>query len=109
MKVAEEKLKILTEKLAQHGVNVDDFKKQQKMTEDKIAEMDRVIREDLPQMQKDLIAKYKEEKAEQLRKSSPLNFIEERAEENKSFFKLNSVKEEVSKNERKEFSTIFKR
>ena len=104
MKVAEEKLKILTEKLAQQGV-----KKQQKMTEDKIAEMDRVIREDLPQMQKDLIAKYKEEKAEQLRNSSPLNFIEERAEENKSFFKLNSVKEEVSKNERKEFSTIFKR
>lgn len=29
--------------------------------------------------------------------------------ENKSFFKLNSVKEEVSKNERKEFSSIFKR
>ena len=109
LKVAEEKLKILTEKLAQQGVNVDDFKQQQKITEDKIAEMDRVIREDLPQMQKDLIAKYKEEKAEQLRKSSPLNFIEERAEENKSFFKLNSVKEEVSKNERKEFSSIFKR
>lgn len=91
---AEEKLKSLAENLAKQGVNVDDFKLQQKMTEEKIAELDRVIQEDLPKMEQELINQYKEEKEEHLRKSSSLNFVEERAEENKSFFKLAPTEEE---------------
>lgn len=91
---AEEKLKSLAENLAKQGVNVDDFKLQQKMTEEKIAELDRVIQEDLPKMEEELINQYKEEKEEHLRKSSSLNFVEERAEENKSFFKLAPTEEE---------------
>ncbi|MEE3724519.1 toprim domain-containing protein [Riemerella anatipestifer] len=85
---AEENLKELIDTLAKQGVNVKDFEEQKRMTEEKIAELDRLIQEELPKMEQELIKKYKEEKAEQLRKTSPLNFVEERAEENKTFFKL---------------------
>ncbi|WP_052910630.1 Eco57I restriction-modification methylase domain-containing protein [Riemerella anatipestifer] len=104
---AEENLKELIDSLAKQGVNVEDFKEQQRMTEEKIAELDRVIQEDLPKMREELIKKYKEEKAEQLRKTSPLNFVEERAEENKTFFNLVSAEEKIT--EELKSSKSFKR
>lgn len=92
---AEEKLKTLTENLAQQGVNVEGFQEQQRMTEEKIAELDRVIKEDLPKMEQDLIKQYRDEKDKQLLETSSLNFLEERAEENRTFYK-HSSKEKIS-------------
>lgn len=83
-------------------MNVDDFLQQQKMTEEKIAKLERIIQEGLPKMEQDLINQYKEEKVEHLRKAASLNFIEERAEENKSFYNLTSSKEAMAEKETSE-------
>ncbi|MFJ1491647.1 Eco57I restriction-modification methylase domain-containing protein [Capnocytophaga canis] len=94
--IAEEKLQALIDDLVKKGVKVDQFQQQQKMTEDKISELERVIREDLPKQEKDLAQQYKQEKEERLRNLSPLNFVEERAKENKTFFKLKPIEEQIT-------------
>ena len=67
--------------LSQKGVNVTEIEQQTKITEDKIAELDKRL-EDLPNVREELVEKYREQKEMQLKVDANYDFIAERKDEN---------------------------
>ena len=79
------------ENLAQKGIDVTQIEFQTKSTEEKIAELDKRI-EELPNIQENLIVKYKKEKEEKLRLNQSVDNVKERSEENSRLFVLSDKK-----------------
>jgi res subunit family type III restriction enzyme len=113
----EKEVEKASEKYAQKGVNINDFKHQQEQTELKIAAIDKIINEELPIIREKLVAQYKQEKQERLN-APQIDFVKERAEENKTFFKLRPTAEKseskvaenkVSQDEEQRTYKAFKR
>lgn len=77
--------------LSQKGVNVTEIEQQTKITEDKIAELDKRL-EDLPNVRERLVMKYREEKEEQLKNNESRDYLEERRVENSQLFKANIIR-----------------
>lgn len=75
--------------LSQKGVNVTEIEQQTKITEDKIAELDKRL-EDLPNVREGLVEKYREEKEMQLKINETGNYLGERAIENVLLFNKNN-------------------
>jgi len=69
------------ENLAQKGIDVTQIEYQTKMTEDKIAELDKKL-EELPAVRENLVVQYRIEKEEQLKANENRNYVRERAREN---------------------------
>ena len=81
--------KISRLELAAKGVDVTSIDRQTKITEEKIAELDKKL-EELPEVRQLLIIQYKKEKMEQLKLSENKDLIKERADENAVLFCLSS-------------------
>ena len=64
--MAKEKVQEEIDILSQKGVNVTVIEQQTKITEDKIAELDKRL-EDLPNVREELVEKYREQKEMQLK------------------------------------------
>ena len=77
--------------LSQKGVNVTEIEQQTKITEDKIAELDKRL-EDLPNVREGLVEKYREEKEMQLKINESRGYLEERMVENSQLFKTNIIR-----------------
>ena len=77
--------------LSQKGVNVTEIEQQTKITEDKIAELDKRL-EDLPNVREELVEKYREEKEMQLKINESRGYLEERMVENSQLFKTNIIR-----------------
>lgn len=77
--------------LSQKGVNVTEIEQQTKITEDKIAELDKRL-EELPDVRERLVMKYREEKEEQLKNNESRDYLEERRVENSQLFKANIIR-----------------
>lgn len=73
--------------LSQKGVNVTEIEQQTKITEDKIAELDKRL-EELPDVREGLVSKYREEKEERLKNNERRDYLEERANENAVLFNI---------------------
>ena len=73
--------------LSQKGVNVTEIEQQTKITEDKIAELDKRL-EELPDVREGLVSKYREEKEERLKNNKRRDYLEERANENAVLFNI---------------------
>ena len=58
-----------------------------KITEDKIAELDKRL-EELPDVREGLVSKYREEKEERLKNNKRRDYLEERANENAVLFNI---------------------
>jgi hypothetical protein len=71
--------------LSQKGVNVTEIEQQTKITEDKIAELDKRL-ENLPDVRESLVCKYREEKEMQLKVNERKDYVEERKVENSELF-----------------------
>lgn len=71
--------------LAEKGVNVTEIENQTKVTEDKIAELDKKL-EELPEIKEKLIQQYQKEKEEQLKVNKNKDYVRERAAENRTLF-----------------------
>ncbi|MBO6183683.1 MAG: restriction endonuclease subunit R, partial [Chryseobacterium sp.] len=69
------------ENLAQKGIDFSQIEYQTKMTEDKIAELDKKL-EELPAVRENLVAQYKLEKVEQMKINNQRDYVKERAIEN---------------------------
>ncbi len=69
------------ENLAQKGIDVTQIEYQTKVTEDKIAELDKKL-EELPAVRENLVVQYRIEKEEQLKANENRNYVRERAREN---------------------------
>ena len=82
------------ENLSQKGVNVTEIELQTKMTEDKIAELDKKL-EELPERKIELISRYRLEKQEQLKTNANKNYVKERETENSFLFKKNNYNYDV--------------
>lgn len=80
------------EYLAEKGVNVTEIEFQTKTTEQKITELDKKIQE-IPDIKKQLIVQYNEEKNKSLTASLLLDIATDRAVENKNLFKRTEAKE----------------
>ena len=70
----------------QKGVDVSEIESKKVVTENKIAELDKKL-EELPNVREGLVAKYREEKEEQLKANAEKDYVKERAEENIQLFK----------------------
>ena len=77
------------ENLAQKGIDVSQIEYQTKITEDKIAELDRKL-EELPATRENLVALYKLEKVKQLEGNENRDYVRERGEDNDALFKRNT-------------------
>lgn len=75
--------------LSQKGVNVTEIEQQTKITEDKIAELDKRL-EDLPDVREGLVSKYREEKEERLKNNERRDYLGERAIDNVLLFNKNN-------------------
>ena len=84
--LAKEKVQEEIEHLLQKGVNVTEIENKKEITENKIAELDKKL-EELPNVREGLVAKYREEKEEQLKANAEKDYVKERAEENIQLFK----------------------
>lgn len=82
--------KISKSELAAKGVDVTSIDRQTKITEEKIAELDKKL-EELPKVRQLLIVQYKKEKLEQLKLNENKDLIKERADENKVLFYLSKT------------------
>ena len=71
--------------LSQKGVNVTEIAQQTKITEDKIAELDKRL-EDLPNVREELVEKYRKEKEMQLKVDANYDYLGEREVENSMLF-----------------------
>ena len=71
--------------LSQKGVNVTEIEQQTKITEDKIAELDKRL-EDLPNVREELVEKYRKEKEMQLKVDANYDYLGEREVENSMLF-----------------------
>ena len=78
------------ENLAEKGVNVTQIEYQTKITEDKIAKMDKKL-DEIPGTRENLVAQYKLEKELQLKSNAYNDHIKERFEENLSLFKTTQI------------------
>jgi len=87
--LAKEKVQEEIDILSQKGVNVTEIEQQTKITEDKIAELDKRL-EDLPNVREGLVEKYREEKEMQLKINETGNYLGERAIENVLLFNKNN-------------------
>ncbi|AZA53825.1 MULTISPECIES: Eco57I restriction-modification methylase domain-containing protein [Chryseobacterium] len=89
------------ENLAQKGIDVTQIEFQTKMTEDKIAELDKKL-EELPAVRESLVVQYKIEKAEQLKINEHKDYVKERTIENSvlynAFLKVKSINDVEFKN-----------
>ena len=83
--LAKEKVQEEVDILSQKGVNVTEIEQQTKITEDKIAELDKRL-EDLPNVREELVEKYREEKEMQLKINDNKDYVEERKVENSELF-----------------------
>ena len=79
--LAKEKVQEEIDILSQKGVNVTVIEQQTKITEDKIAELDKRL-EELPNVREELVEKYREQKEMQLKVDANYDFIAERKDEN---------------------------
>lgn len=83
------------ENLAHKGIDVTQIEFQTKTTEQKIAELDKML-EELPAARENLIVQYKIEKKEQMKINEQRDYVKERATENsviyKTITKVNSIK-----------------
>lgn len=68
-----------------------EIEQQTKITEDKIAELDKRL-EDLPNVREGLVEKYREEKEMQLKINESRGYLEERMVENSQLFKTNIIR-----------------
>lgn len=84
--LAKEKVKEEVEHLLQKGVNVSEIESKKVATENKIEELEKKM-EDLAEIKKNLVAKYKLEKEEQLNANETKNYMKERESENYSLFR----------------------
>lgn len=84
------------ESLSKKGVNVTEIEQQTKITEEKIAELDKK-REGLSQLKEELISKYTAEKMAKMERESNHDIVKERMKENQTFFKI--IETKTSKNE----------
>lgn len=89
--LAKEKVQEEIDILSQKGVNVTVIEQQTKITEDKIAELDKRL-EELPNVRERLVMKYREEKEEQLKNNESRDYLEERRVENSQLFKANIIR-----------------
>lgn len=89
--MAKEKVQEEIDILLQKGVNVTVIEQQTKITEDKIAELDKRL-EELPNVRERLVMKYREEKEEQLKNNESRDYLEERRVENSQLFKANIIR-----------------
>lgn len=96
------------EDLAVKGVNVNEIKRQRQDTEDKISEIDKRL-EELPEIKKQLMIQYQQEKEEQIKISTAIDFISQRAEENISLFKTGTAVSNSYKTEINQIIPITKR
>ncbi|PTT78436.1 MULTISPECIES: Eco57I restriction-modification methylase domain-containing protein [unclassified Chryseobacterium] len=85
--LAKEEVQKAIQNLAEKGVNVTEIEQQTKITEDKIAELDKKL-EELPEIKANLISQYAEEKAKQLKMNELINYVKERADENWTLYKI---------------------
>lgn len=88
-----QELSKLEEEFLKKGINLSDFQTQRESTENKIMELDKYIKEELPNIKEKLIIQYKQEKADKLKNTSVVDFVKERKMENKTFFRLSPDKE----------------
>lgn len=75
----------MIESLSHKGVNVTEIEQQTKATEEKIAELDKML-EVLPEVREGLVEKYREEKEMQLKISEGRDYVGERGSENSILF-----------------------
>ncbi|MCY0979286.1 helicase-related protein [Chryseobacterium wangxinyae] len=80
----------VVENLAQKGIDITQIEYQTKTTEDKIAELDKKLKE-LPAVRENLVVQYKIEKEEQLKINEQRNYLKERTIENKTLFGANQL------------------
>jgi DNA-binding transcriptional regulator GbsR (MarR family) len=95
--LAKEKVQEEVDILSQKGVNVMEIAQQTKITEDKIAELDKKL-EDLANVREGLVSKYREEKEIQLKINERKDYVEERKVENSVLFsgsKLGLIEKEI--------------
>ena len=85
IELAKEEVQKAIRHLAEKGVNVTEIEKQTKVTEDKIAELDKKL-EELPEIKDNLITQYKMEKEQQLKINKHIDHVKDRAEENKILY-----------------------
>ena len=71
--------------LSQKGVNVTEIEKQNQVTEEKIAQLDKRL-EELPETKRELIVRFKKEKEEYLKLKENIDIVKERYEENRAKF-----------------------
>lgn len=71
--------------LAEKGVNVTEIENQSKVTEEKIAELDKKL-EELPEIKDKLIQQYQREKEEQIEVNKNKDYLHERADENRMLY-----------------------
>jgi superfamily II DNA or RNA helicase len=83
--LAKEEVQKAIQNLAEKGVNVTEIEQQTKITEDKIAKLDKKL-EELPEIKANLISQYTEEKEEQLKINKHKDHIKERTDENKNLY-----------------------
>ncbi|MGA9212365.1 helicase-related protein [Kaistella sp.] len=88
------------ENLAQKGIDISQIEYQAKITEDKIAELDKKL-EELPEMRENLVALYQLEKEKQLEANENKDYVRERGDENFSLFKKNQIKDFKNNSETK--------
>ena len=84
----------VVENLAQKGIDVTQIEIQSKITEDKIAELDKKL-EELPAVRENLVVQYKIEKEEQLKMNENRDYVTERAIENDQLFKTKVISSEI--------------
>lgn len=96
----EQELAKIEVELSKKGVNLSDFQTQRESTENKIAELDKYIKEELPNIKEKLKEQYKQEKADKLKNISVVDFVKERGMENKTFFRFAPDKEKVAEKEK---------
>ena len=84
--LAKEKVQEEMEHLLQKGVNVSEIESKKVATENKIEELDKKL-EELPNVREGLVAKYREEKEEQLKANADKDYVKEREMENSSLFR----------------------
>jgi superfamily II DNA/RNA helicase len=78
------------ENLVLKGIDIAQIEYQTKMTEDKIAELDKKL-EELPETRENLVAQYKIEKERQLKANENRDYVGGRAEENDFLFKAAKI------------------
>lgn len=84
--LAKEKVQEEIRHLLQKGINVTEIENKKLVTENKIEELEKKM-EDLAEIKKNLVAKYKLEKEEQLNANETKNYMKERESENYSLFR----------------------